>query len=533
MNELRRKYGNMVLRALGNRARIAAEEAAALARFLLVDLRLPKGAIDMLEDEAVVKNYMPPETMVLLAQDCFLYDEDGNCYADFQGAYSANNAGNCNPRITGANHFASAMTSVLSRARRHRLLPLASAMLRSVVEGTPCPRTLRRSEDYKILPMNSGCEAIEGAVLLAKLAFNRHERFKDKRLAIEQRWDKPRTVVCTNNFHGRSSWAKAVSSNPDYREPFAPNTMESEVVWVEFGNIAELAAAFEAGDVSTFVAEPIQCEGGMNMPPEGYFMEARRLCDKHDVLLVMDEVQTGLGRTGRVLAQEHYFGGYAEADFIALAKSLSGGQEVASVILAKGEYADLVKPGEHGSTFGGTPKAAATIMAALREMADRDLCGRAEESGQMCLDILQEICADIPEVLEVRGKGLAVGIEIEGQGANDICDRLRESSFIYRGREIKGCWTNSTHGITDETTVIRISPPLTISPGLLLASMYSVAKALRHPNTEAFRSEALEHPRDLDELAEDAKEELLYLRRRFDRFVNDLASVEEARNPDR
>lgn len=522
IKELRTKYGRMALVALENRARIAAEEAAALARFLMVDLRIPKEALDIVERDAVVENYAPPETLVLLAQDCFLFDEDGNCYVDLQGAYSANNAGNCNPRITGANHFASAMTSVLSRARRHRLLPLASAMLRGVTEG-----------DYRVLPMNSGCEAIEGAVLLAKLAFNRHPKFEKKRRCIEQAWENPKVVVCENNFHGRSSWAKAVSSNPDYRDPFAPNTLESEFVFVEFGNIKELEAAFKKKNVSTFVAEPIQCEGGMNMPPEGYFMEARRLCDKYDVLLVMDEVQTGLGRTGRVLAQEHYFGGYAEADFIALAKSLSGGQEVASAILVKSEYADLVKPGEHGSTFGGTPKAAATIMAALRELADRDLCGRAEENGEMCLDILTEMCAGLKEVIEVRGKGLAVGIEIDGHGSDDICNRLRGSSFVYRGREIKGCWTNSTHGITDKTTVIRISPPLTISPGLLLASMYSVAKALRHPNAEAYRSEALEQPKDLEELLEDAKEEWAYLRRRFDRFVEDLASIEEARNPAR
>jgi len=502
----------LALQAGLHRLNVAAEEAAALARFLLIDLRLPPETIKELEQRAIVGNYRPPETLVLMASGSAITDEQGRQWLDWQGAYSANNTGNSNPRVTGANHLASVLTSVLSRARRHRQLPLAAHELQQAL-----------GLKHKLLPMNSGCEAIEGAALLAKLAFNRHPRFEKKRRLLAAFEEQPRLIVCRNNFHGRSSWAKAVSTNPAYRDPFAPNTMESEVRWVDFGDIGQLEEALKIGDAYAFVAEPIQCEGGMNMPPNGYFREVRRLCDEHNVLLVLDEVQTGLGRTGRMLAQEHFFdSGDEGADFISLAKSLSGGQEVVSAILAKPEYADLVGPSEHGSTFGGSPKAAATMRAAVREIQDRQLCRQAEEKGRFCLDILRKMCAGSPEILDVRGLGLAIGIEVEGHGADDICARLRQSPFTYRGQRFEGCWTNATHGITDRTTVIRISPPLTTPPDLLAASMYSIAQAIRHSEPRRFRRERLERPASPHELAADLLEELGYLKRRLDRFITDI-----------
>lgn len=507
-----RKFGPIAATILARRLNIAAEEAAAWVRYLMIDLKLPLEAIARFEDEAIMRNYRPPEPLILMADDCFLFSETGDCYADFQGAYSANNAGNCNPRITGANHQASALTSILSRARRHRQLPLAGHELQQAL-----------GLDYKLLPMNSGCEAIEGALLIAKLVFNRHPRFKDKRDGLARSGRLPKFAVCANNFHGRSSWAKAVSSNPAYRNPFFPNTLEDEIISTEFGNASSLEAAFMRGDVSAFVVEPIQAEGGMNIPPDGYFREVRDLCDHYNVLLVVDEVQTGLGRTGKMLAMEHYLGRPDGADLIAMAKSISGGQEVVSAILAKPEFADLVKTGEHGSTFGGGPKAAATMRAAVREIQDRDLCRRAEENGAICLSGLKTIGEMAPGVIEVRGKGLAIGIEMEGHGADEVCARLRQSPFIYRGRQLKGCWTNGTHGITDRTTVIRVSPPLTISGEMLTTAMYSFAQALCHPDPERFRAKALESPRTPAEVLSDSREHLLYLHRRFCRFRDDLS----------
>jgi len=507
LRQLRRAATSVAL----NRARIAAEEAAALARFLLVDMRVPREQLAQLESEAVMHNYVPPEILVLAANGWFLYDEDGNVYLDFQSAYSANNSGNCNPRVTGANHFASSLTSVLSRARRNRQLPLAAHELQRAL-----------GVDYKLLPMNSGCEAIEGAVLLAKLVFNRHPRFEEKRRRWIGEGQQPSVVFCENNFHGRSSWAKAASSNPAYREPFEPNTLEDEMYGVEFGNLCALEAAFQEWNVSAFVAEPIQCEGGMNVPPPDYFRGVRELCDKYNVLLVLDEVQTGLGRTGTMLGQQHFFDGGVGADIIALAKSLSGGQEVASAIIAKPEYADLIRPSEHGSTFGGTPKACATIRAAVRELQYRNLCFEAIQKGEFLLRALQHMCADLPNVLDVRGVGLAIGIEIEGHGADDICDRLRTTAFTYRGQEIRGCWTNSTHGITDETTVIRLSPPLTVPLELLQASLRPLALALGHPTPEDFRFPQLEQPQVFGDHAMVCMEEIVYLQNRWDRFLADL-----------
>jgi ornithine--oxo-acid transaminase len=490
---------------------IAAEEAAALARFLLIDLRMPTEEIDRFEREAVVGNYRPPEDLVLMTDGSLIYGEDGRCWLDLQGAYSANNAGNCNPRVTGANHLASSLTSVLSRARRNRQLPLAAKELQRAL-GT----------DYRLLPMNSGCEAIEGAVLLAKLAYNRLPRLAWKRDALEAAGIPPKVVACRNNFHGRSSWAKAVSTNPAYRDPFEPNTMEDDLRWVDFGDIKSLERAFEEGDVSVFVAEPIQCEGGMNMPPPDYFRQARDLCDRYDILMVLDEVQTGLGRTGRMLAQQHWFDGKAEADFIALAKSLSGGQEVVSAILVKPEYAELVRPSEHGSTFGGSPKACATMRAAVREIEDRDLCRQAELKGEFLLETIKDICNGAQGIIDVRGLGLAIGIEVEGHGADDICARLRDTPFIWRGRELAGAWTNATHGITDETTVVRISPPLNVSLDLLAAAMPAIAKAVGHRNPELFRVSEVGKRRPFVAAAERLHHEAHYLGCRISRFYDDF-----------
>jgi ornithine--oxo-acid transaminase len=499
-----------LMRHTAHRLNIAAEELAALIRLLAVDSRIPTDLIEADERAGVVGNYAPPRILVNQTHDCTLYAEDGRQYLDYQGAYSANNAGNCNARITGANHLAAAMTSVLSRARWNRQLPILARELHLGV-----------SAGFKVLPMNSGCEAIEGAALLAKLTFHRHPDFQAKRDFLAARGVIPKVVVCNHNFHGRSSWAKAVSSNPAYRDPFAPNSIEQELLFVDFGDLEATALLLARQDVYAFIAEPIQCEGGMNLPPDGYLKAVRALCYEHDVLMVLDEVQTGLGRTGKMLAQEHYLG-HDRADFVALGKSISGGQEVASAVLARAEYADLLQAGEHGSTFGGSPKAALTMRAAIRELQDRNLCFQAEVLGHNILNSLRMICMSIPEVVEVRGLGLAIGVEVIGDGASRICERLRDSPFVFRGQEYAGCWTNATHGLTDATTVIRISPPLTVPHGLMFASLYSFAQAVNHPEPETFRLQHLEEPSSTHERLVGLNRELAYYSRRAERFLEEL-----------
>jgi len=274
--------------------------------------------------------------------------------------------------------------------------------------------------------------------------------------------------------------------------------------------LSDIKEALKDDDVYAIMLEPIQGEGGVNVPPENYLKQVRQLCDEHNVLLVLDEVQCGLGRAGALLAQ-HNFG--VEADFTALGKSLSGGILPASMVLMKKEYGDLIRPGEHGSTFGGSPIACAIMRASLKEMEDRRLRDASRENGGFFIEQLREVCKDLPYVKEVRGMGLMIGIEVTALDTENICQKFRESSFVYRGKKIEGVWTNSTH--SGKNTVIRVTPPLTMDRGLLRASVYAFAKALGHKNPEKFRAYDLEKPETISERISSVTKGVQYYARRI------------------
>ncbi|KKQ68872.1 MAG: acetylornithine aminotransferase 2, ornithine-oxo-acid transaminase [Candidatus Peregrinibacteria bacterium GW2011_GWF2_38_29] len=484
--------------ALG-RGEIAVEEMASFISWLVRDSQISADELEKMESGGVVKNYNPPNIFIERAEGDFIYGKNGRQWADFQSAYSANNLGNRNARITGAANWAQAMSSVLSRARKSPQLALLGGEI-----------TRLFGPNYKMLPMNSGCEASEGACILAKLAFNRHPRFEERRNKMREKGVTPKVIFAKRNFHGRSFWAKATSSSPEYKDPFAPLTMEQEMRMVEFGNIDDIKEALKDDDVYAIMLEPIQGEGGVNVPPENYLKQVRQLCDEHNVLLVLDEVQCGLGRAGALLAQ-HNFG--VEADFTALGKSLSGGILPASMVLMKKEYGDLIRPGEHGSTFGGSPIACAIMRASLKEMEDRRLRDASRENGGFFIEQLREVCKDLPYVKEVRGMGLMIGIEVTALDTENICQKFRESSFVYRGKKIEGVWTNSTH--SGKNTVIRVTPPLTMDRGLLRASVYAFAKALGHKNPEKFRAYDLEKPETISERISSVTKGVQYYARRI------------------
>ena len=506
LRETLRHSPHALVRGLGSAVTgviIAGEVAAAELRSCMIDDKISNAQLAEGE-ENVTSNYAPPEPYLRRSADACLYERDGGgrAWVDGMGAYSAANVGNRNLRAMGAGIAGLVRTTVLARSRRSPELALA---------GKEVERFF--GQDLMLLPMNTGCEAIEGAAVLAKLAFNRHPRFKEKREQLESEGKTPRAIYCRENFHGRSLWAKSASAEPAYKEPFKPLTMEAEMGLVDYGDVSALEEEFKKGDVYAFVVEPIQGEGGIKVPPPEYFQNVKALCDQHNVLLVMDEVQTGFGRTGTPLAQQQ-FG--VKADITSFGKSASAGLWPVSGALAKKEYGELLKPGEHGSTFGGAPASMALMRAAMRELEDRDACRLSKENGTWFRDELIAMCTELPDVVEVRGMGLMIGIELKGE-AGVVCERLRKSPFTYRGKKMEGFWTNDAH-----SKVIRISPPLIVDRDLLRASLYSFAQALGHPNPEQYRASDLEVPYSPSELMKGVADATKYYGGRARRFMEEV-----------
>jgi ornithine--oxo-acid transaminase len=285
----------------------------------------------------------------------------------------------------------------------------------------------------RALLMNSGAEAVETAVKAARKWGYKVKGVPDGQAEI---------VVCTDNFHGRTTTIVSFSTEPQYRDGFGPFTPGFRVV--PYGDAAALAAAMGPNTVA-FLVEPIQGEAGIRVPPAGYLQAARRLCDQHGALMICDEIQTGLGRTGRWFAFEHEG---VRPDGVTIGKALSGGMYPISAFLASDEVMGVFTPGDHGSTFGGNPLACAIGRAALAVLEDEGLVARADELGAWFLSELQAI--DSPHVLEVRGKGLLIGIEIRASSgpARAFCERLRGMGVLCK----------DTHG-----TVMRLAPPLVVT----------------------------------------------------------------------
>jgi len=371
-----------------------------------------------LEEQFGAHNYHPLDVVIERASGAWVYDIEGRRYLDFLAAYSAVNQGHCHPAILKAMIEQAQKVTLTSRAFRNDQLP---HLYKDLHEITGFEMSL---------PMNSGVEAVETALKAARKWGETVKGVPANQAEI---------LVCSNNFHGRTISVVGFSSESQYRTgfgPFAPGFRT-----VVFGDIESLRAAITPNTVG-FLVEPVQGEAGIVIPPDGYLREVAKICREHNVLLLCDEIQSGLGRTGRFFAFEH---DGIRPDICIIGKALSGGFYPVSAVLSSREILGVFHPGDHGSTFGGNPLACAVARAALKVLIDENLAERSAELGAYALTRLQAL--DAPCIAQVRGKGLWIGIELNIP-ARPVCEALKQ----------RGVLCKETHA-----TVIRLAPPLVIS----------------------------------------------------------------------
>ncbi|MGC2449675.1 MAG: ornithine--oxo-acid transaminase [Candidatus Sulfotelmatobacter sp.] len=371
-----------------------------------------------LENTYGAHNYHPLDVVIERAQGVWVYDVEGHRYLDCLAAYSAVNQGHCHPEILRALIEQSHKVTLTSRAFRNDQLPLLYQQLHELTGFEMA------------LPMNSGAEAVETAVKAAR-------KWGYKVKGIPQ--DKAEIIVCAHNFHGRTVTIVSFSSDEQYRDGFGPFTPGFKII--PYGDAAALREAITP-NTCAFLVEPIQGEAGIIIPPAGYLKEAAAICRENRVLLVCDEIQSGLGRTGELFAYMHEG---IRPDVVIVGKALSGGFYPVSAVLASKEILGVFRPGDHGSTFGGNPLACAVARAALRVLIDEGMVRNSAVLGQHFLERLREIRSS--NVKEVRGKGLWIGIELH-TAARPYCEALKEEGLL--------CKETHDH-------VIRIAPPLTIT----------------------------------------------------------------------
>jgi len=371
-----------------------------------------------LEEKYGAHNYHPLNVIIERAAGAWVYDVEGKQYLDFLAAYSAVNQGHCHPAILKAMTEQAARVTITSRAFRNDQLPLLY-------------RDLHEITGFEMaLPMNSGVEAVETAL---KAARKWGETVKG--VAAGQ----GEIIVCGNNFHGRTISVVGFSSEQQYKTGFGPFAPGFKTV--PFGDVDAFRAAITPNTVG-FLVEPVQGEAGIIVPPAGYLKAVSEICKANRVLLILDEIQSGLGRTGAMFCFEH---DGIRPDVVTIGKALSGGFYPVSAVLASKEVLGVFQPGDHGSTFGGNPLACAVARAALRVVVDEKLPQRSKELGEYALARLKALKSD--KIVEVRGKGLWIGIELNTK-ARPICEAL----------QVRGVLCKETH-----ENVIRLAPPLTIS----------------------------------------------------------------------
>jgi ornithine--oxo-acid transaminase len=371
-----------------------------------------------LEEQYGAHNYHPLDVVIGRAQGCWVYDVEGKKYLDCLAAYSAVNQGHCHPKILSALVDQAHKVTLTSRAFRNDQLPL---LLEQLHELTGFEMTL---------PMNSGAEAVETAVKAARKWGHKVKGVPDGKAEI---------IVCANNFHGRTVTIVGFSTDEQYRDGFGPFTPGFKII--PYGDAAALRGAITP-NTCAFLVEPIQGEAGIVIPPAGFLKEAAAVCKQNRVLLVADEIQSGLGRTGKLFAYMHEG---IRPDAIIIGKALSGGFYPVSAVLASKEVLGVFHPGDHGSTFGGNPLACAVARAALTVLIDEKLPERSAELGGYFLEKLRTLRS--PDLKEVRGRGLWIGIELHSL-ARPYCEALKEEGLLCK----------ETHD-----RVIRIAPPLVIT----------------------------------------------------------------------
>jgi len=371
-----------------------------------------------LDDTYGAHNYHPLDVVIERAEGVWVYDVDGNKYLDCLSAYSAVNQGHCHPKIMQAMQEQLQRVTLTSRAFRNDQM---GPFLKELCELT----------GYEMaLPMNTGAEAVETAIKAVR-------KWGYQVKGVEQ--GKAEIIVCKGNFHGRTTTIVGFSSEAAYRQDFGPFT--PGFVTIPYGDLEALRAAISP-NTAAFMLEPIQGEGGIIMPPEGFLRASAEICRANNVLLVADEIQTGLGRTGKLFASGHE---NVRPDVIIIGKALSGGFYPVSAVLSDHEVLGLFKSGDHGSTFGGNPLGAAVALAALQVIVEEELVLKSCELGEYFKGRLQRIESD--HIKEVRGKGLFIGVELYTP-ARRFCEALQD----------RGILTKETH-----ENVIRFAPPLIIT----------------------------------------------------------------------
>jgi len=376
----------------------------------------------VIEDLYGAHNYHPLDAVLTKGKGIWVWDVEGQKYLDFLSGYSAVNQGHCHSRIIKAVQSQAKRLTLTSRAFRNDQLPLLAKEL--------CEMT-----GYEmVLFMNSGAESIETAIKTAR-------KWAYQKKGVPQ--DKAEIIACANNFHGRTVTIISFSTEPLYRNDFGPFT--PGFVVIPYGDIEALRNAINPNTAALLI-EAIQAEAGILIPPAGYLKQAKDLCAEKNVLFIADEIQTGLGRTGKIFASEHEG---VRADMVVLGKSLGGGAYPISATLASRDILGVFKPGEHGSTFGGNPLACAIAREALRIVKEENLIENAAEQGTYFLEKLKKIRSKF--IKEVRGRGLLIGIDLkpEAGGARRFCEELKKEGLLCK----------ETH-----ENVIRFAPPLIIKP---------------------------------------------------------------------
>ena len=374
-----------------------------------------------LETQYGANNYAPLDVVITKGQGIWVEDVDGNPYMDCLSAYSAVNQGHCHTRI---------VETLVEQAQK---LQLTSRAFRNDQLGPFYEQICQLTGYEMVLPMNTGAEAVETAIKAARKWGYTVKGVPDGKAEI---------ITCEGNFHGRTVTVVSFSSDPQYRDGFGPFT--PGFVSIPYGDIEALRSAINPNTVA-FLVEPIQGEGGIIVPPEGYLRDAKQLCAEHNVLMIADEIQTGLGRTGKLFACDHEG---VKPDMMVLGKALSGGAYPVSVVLSSAEILGVFQPGDHGSTYGGNPLGCAVAQTALDVLVEEGMIENSAKLGAYFRDKLRAIPS--PHVKEVRGKGLLVGVEVkpEAGGGRRFCEALQSRGVLAK---------------TAHTHVIRFAPPLIIT----------------------------------------------------------------------
>ena len=390
-----------------------------------------------IESELGAHNYHPLDVVLTRGEGIWVWDVDGNKYMDCLSAYSAVNQGHCHPKI---------LAALVDQASR---LPLTSRAFRNDQLALFYEEVCALTNSHKVLPMNSGAEAVETAIKAV-----RKWGYEVKGVAA----DKAEVIVCSDGFHGRTITIVGFSTDPNAHGNFGPFTPGFKII--PYGDADALEKAITPNTVA-FLVEPIQGEAGVIIPPEGYLQRVRALCSQHNVMLVLDEIQTGLGRTGKLFAEEHEG---IEADVTLVGKALSGGFYPMSAVLSNTEVLGVLQPGQHGSTFGGNPLACAVGRAALKVLTEEGLIENSAKQGAYFLDELTKLQSN--KVKETRGRGLMLALEFHPDtgGARTYSEALRKAGMLCK----------ETHEST-----LRISPPLVIQRDQVDWALERIDKVLR------------------------------------------------------